>query len=303
MDKICFLADTPCDLTLEQIKGKPITIIPTSIHINGVIKKDVFEVNREDYWKLLKDSNAELSTSMAPPDLWLEAYENALKSGYTHVICLCVSNSASSVTQVANIAKDIFLGDHPNALTIEIVDSRAYTVIYGRMLLECAELVEKGASFDEVLKALKKKIACACAVVWVYSLKQMKKSGRISGMSAFVGEALGVRPILLAKDGFIGPIDKIRGEKNLIPKAVEHTKKLIKNPSEQIVYLLYTDNPEEEIQAAENQIIDAMHPKAVVRHPIGSAVTTNCGSETMGFVFYGAEFVPEESDWFKNHQL
>ena len=67
------------------------------------------------------------------------------------------------------------------------------------------------------------------AVLGVYTLKHLKKSGRISGGAAFVGEALGLKPVSLVKAGAVTVIDKARGEKNLISKVLEQVARRVVN--------------------------------------------------------------------------
>ena len=53
--------------------------------------------------------------------------------------------------------------------------------------------------------------------VWfsVCSLKFAKKSGRIGVAASFVGEMLGLRPIISIIDGKMKIVDKVRGDKNI----------------------------------------------------------------------------------------
>ena len=45
-----------------------------------------------------------------------------------------------------------------------------------------------------------------------YSLKQMKKSGRISAAAAVMGELMGIRPIITLIDGKTRVESKVRGD-------------------------------------------------------------------------------------------
>ena len=54
---------------------------------------------------------------------------------------------------------------------------------------------EQGESFDAIVSVVKSRLNRVEAYLGVYSLKFLKKSGRISGGAAFVGEALGLKPI------------------------------------------------------------------------------------------------------------
>ena len=58
-----------------------------------------------------------------------------------------------------------------------------------------------------------------------YSLKQMKKSGRISAAAAVMGELMGIRPIITLIDGKTKVEAKVRGDDKVVPAMVELAKK------------------------------------------------------------------------------
>lgn len=78
--------------------------------------------------------------------------------------------------------------------------------------------ISRGTPFDEIVAYARQRISKLYAYLGVYSLKYLKKSGRISGGAAFVGEALGLRPISLVRDGAVTVCDKVRGDRNLFPR-------------------------------------------------------------------------------------
>ena len=58
-----------------------------------------------------------------------------------------------------------------------------------------------------------------------FDLKFAKKSGRVSAAAAFVGEALGLKPIMTFENGASKVVTKVRGEKNVIPTILELAQK------------------------------------------------------------------------------
>ena len=144
---------------------------------------------------------------------------------------------------------------------------------------------KNGATFDEIVKDACEKISRMQAFLAVYSLKHLKKSGRVSGATAFVGEVLGLKPISLVYNSAVTVIDKARGDHALIPKVIEHIKKRIVSPETQTIILLYSDVDEEELKKAERLLIDDVGAMAVRRIPLGPSVTTNSGPHAIGIAF------------------
>jgi len=148
-------------------------------------------------------------------------------------------------------------------------------------------MITEGASFAEAVKGFKDRVSRSEALFMVYSLKHIRKSGRIGGMSAFVGEAMGLRPVLRCINGTINPIEKVRGEKKLVPRMIELVRQFCVDPAGQVIYIVYAKVPPEEVDRAEAEIRRAFNPLDVVRYPISVSVSTNTGPHCMGVVYYG----------------
>ena len=57
-----------------------------------------------------------------------------------------------------------------------------------------------------------------------YSLEFVKKSGRVSCAAAFVGELMGLKPIISFVDGESKTVAKVRGDKAVIPAILKLAK-------------------------------------------------------------------------------
>lgn len=287
LEKIMFFSDSPSDLLPEDYKGMPYRINSSSvIYEDGRIVRET-DIDRDEYYRYLVSCKEIPTTAMGTPEQWLEGFMEAFQNGYTHAIIMTISSTASSVAQSITIAMDLFLTEHTGGMVFEVIDSRQYSLAYGCLLLEAFQMNAQGRPFQEIVSFLRQNVLRAHAVMGAYSLECMRKSGRISGMSAFVGAALGIRPILLARDGHIAPIDKVRGEKNLIPRMVDHIKEYIRNPEEQEIWLVYGLVPPEEVDRMENLLMEVVRPKCVRRHNIGVTVVTNSGPECVFVAFSG----------------
>ena len=288
MEKILLITDAANDLTPEAIAGKPIAVVPATVCFGGKTYKEFFDLRPQDYWPLLEKLDEIPATQMATPVEFLECYHEAVRQGYTHAIVSPVSGSASGVLATASIAYDMMKEESEPDFTVEFIDSRGYSMIYGRIILEVAEMIAGGAAFAEAVQGFRDRVARSEALFMVYSLKHIRKSGRIGGMSAFVGEAMGLRPILRCVDGTINPIEKVRGEKKLIPRMLELVRQFCVDPAGQVIYIVYAKVAAEEIDRAESEIRRAFSPLDVVRYPISVSVSTNTGPHCVGVIYYGA---------------
>jgi DegV family protein with EDD domain len=286
LEKILFLADSPCNLYEEDIRGKPIRIVSASVvYPNGDIVPEV-GVDRNEYYKLLMESSVIPTTAMGSPELWMHEFTKAYEEGFTHVIALAISSKGSSVLQTALIGWGMFQELHPNTLILEAVDSLGYSITYGRVIREALQLHEDGADFAQTVAFVKERVLRSRAIFGAYSLKCMKKSGRIGPMAAVVGEAMGIRPVLIIKDGLISPLDKVRGVKNLIPRMIELVEEDISKTLVQDIHILYGLIPDEDMKLLEQLITAKLHPKHIYYSQACLSITTNTGPEILGIGYY-----------------
>ena len=184
-------------------------------------------------------------------------------------------------------------------MVIEVFDSRTYTYIYGHIVVKAAEMREQGESFEAITSVIRSRLSRVEAYLGVYTLKYLKKSGRISGGAAFVGEALGevfvelgiacgLKPISFVYDGAVKVCDKVRGEKALAAGICKKVAARVQQPEKQTGILLYGDVPEERLAEVEKRMREEIGFKDVVRCAIGPSVLSNTGPLAIAVAYYGA---------------
>ena len=142
-------------------------------------------------------------------------------------------------------------------------------------------------SFDAIVSVVKSRLNRVEAYLGVYSLKFLKKSGRISGGAAFVGEALGLKPISHVYDGAVKVCDKVRGEKALVAGMSKKVSARVVQPDKQTAILLYGDVPAERLDEMEKRLRTEIGFRDVERVAIGPSVLTNTGPLAMAVAYYG----------------
>ena len=109
----------------------------------------------------------------------------------------------------------------PAKLEIHIVDSGTYSLAYGWPTMQAAKMAKSGKSVEEILLWLEDYFSSVEIYLGCYTLEYAKKSGRISAAAAFVGDVLGLRPIIAMIGGGTKVVDKVRGEKNVAPRLLQ----------------------------------------------------------------------------------
>jgi DegV family protein with EDD domain len=283
--KILFVTDASSDLQPELVEGKPIVIVPATIHAGGKEYRDFYDIKPEEYWEMLKNLTDVPTTTMATPGEYLETYKKAHEDGYTHICVTQISSTASGTMNSAIIARDMLVEEGITDMTIEVIDTLNYTMAYGHTVLEGVKMAIEGISFEKITARIKELCQRAEVVFSVFTLKYLRKTGRASGMAAFAGELLGIRPILLAGKGEVKPVSKIRGDANVLDGIVEYVKKR-KNSAEKYMSIIHADISKEVITRLEQLLEQNFGVKNLPKFKIGAAVTTHAGPLTIGVLFY-----------------
>ena len=170
-------------------------------------------------------------------------------------------------------------------MKIQVIYSHTYSMPYGWYFCECARKVRNGGELASCVAELKQKLDCVEICLAAYSLKQMKKSGRISAAAAVMGELMGIRPIITLIDGKTKVESKVRGDDKVIPAMIDLCKKRTEGVEDFDYMIGHTSIP----QAAE---LEKACRKAFGKAPLttfnlGGVVSANTGPDTLALVYVG----------------
>ena len=123
------------------------------------------------------------------------------------------------------------------------------------------------------------------AILAAFSLKQMKKSGRISAAAAFAGELLGLRPVISLIDGVSVVQSKVRGDAAVLPAMVKLAAARATDIKNEGYMIGYTD-----VACVDDLVRQCKkefgHPPVQVFH-LGAAVSSNTGPDAIALVYLG----------------
>ena len=109
---------------------------------------------------------------------------------------------------------------------IMTIDTYAASLGEGLQVLEAAELLRAGRSFEEVGDRILARRPHMCQFFTVDELNYLKRGGRISGAAALVGSVLGIKPILRGDEtGHIVSCGKVRGNKKAYAELADYFDK------------------------------------------------------------------------------
>lgn len=284
MAKIKFLTDTASDLPGSLGEKYDIEMMPIAIVVDG---QDYINKQNDDFksfYNILRSCKELPKTSQITTYQFIEQYKKIFDEGYTHVIGLFLPSFASGTYQNACLAIEQFKETYPEAKDFEIfiTDSNTYSLGYGLGLVEAAKRYEAGADFKELVAFIKDWTNEMEIYFCMHTLEFAKRSGRLSGMAALVGDVLGIKPIMSVKDGKPSVYKKIRGKKAIVRELAKIAEERMDECS---IYAVLQGETEEEARALCNAVKDHCGYDSYGAFYSGPAVTINSGPEIVGIGF------------------
>ena len=282
MRKFAVLTDSACDLPPELAERHHIDILNLKIALDGVGYTERVDFTPEEFAEMLRNSDGMPTTSQVTQFEFFEQFEAYGKAGVEEVLYISINATGSATNANAHAAAAQFHEEYPeNPMKISIVDSHSYSVTYGLECCKASEMLESGSTMDEVVDYLNDRFARLELVITAYSLKVIRKSGRISAAAAIAGDLLGIHPVITLIDGVSHVAKKVRGDKLVVSSVVNHCKKHMVPGTAYYVGVTNTKYLDEYARAAEAAI---GYPPAGLFH-LGSAVCSNTGPECAAMLY------------------
>lgn len=276
---IKIITDSTSDISQIQAKELGITVLPLRVIFKDGEYEDGIDLQIDDFYNKLVSSDFLPSTSQLTPEQFIPLFEEA-KSNQDSVIVITLSSHLSGTYQSATIAKDMCEYDN-----IHIVDSLSVTLGLQILVRQAIDLLNKGCSAEEIvdtLEAMKNRIH---VFALVETLEYLKKGGRLSGVSAFAGTILNIKPIVEVKNGKVDVAGKARGLTGAFGKMIKLIEQYGGIDTSKHYCVGYTgkkDNLNSFLEYAK----DKLDLKDSIVSPIGSVVGTHAGPGVCGIAFY-----------------
>lgn len=225
MERIKFIVDSSGDISPEDIERYNLHIVPLGLVVDGKYYKDRIDVSPLEFGEMLKTCK-EVPTSIAVnPQEWFDALEQYVLSGeYDTLVVTGVGTTVSSTLNSAVLARDMLKEKYPEQMekiNIEIFNSNISTIGFGVAVIKAAQMYEKGIAFEKIKEFLIDWFDHVEVLFVAFSFDLPKKSGRINTSTAYVGNLLNIRPIMIVKEGKFTQIGKVRGDKHAVEKLIE----------------------------------------------------------------------------------
>lgn len=198
------VSDSACDLSKEYLEKHDVTIVPLSVSFDGeTYYRDGVDITRDEcYQRMVDDPKLFPKTSLPSVESYAEVFRNYVEQGFP-VVCFTITTLFSGSYNSAMNAKSLVEEDYPDA-NICVIDSKQNTVTQALLIDQFVRMLEDGLSFEQVMSKLEPLMASARIFFTVGSLDYLQMGGRIGKVATAATGKLGVKPVIVMKDGDIG---------------------------------------------------------------------------------------------------
>ena len=269
------ITDSGADFTLDYQKKNELILIPTTILVNGEEYIDRENIFREDIIHMMKDKKARTSTSVASPATFYNVMSEALEK-YEKNLFISISSKMSATLQNAILTAKRIKTDNFTFIDTESV-SWGMSILIDHAILRR----DQGVSLEEIkdeLETMKKHISL---YFMADTLEYLRRGGRIGTAKGLIGTLIGVKPILMVKDGEIAPAETVKS----LDESLEFFYHIIKEKTEEykhyaIAIIYGIENPTFKEFAA--QVKYEFKPQRFYYEPIGANIISHVGPEVFG---------------------
>ncbi|MDR0984037.1 MAG: DegV family protein [Ruminococcus sp.] len=285
--KIKIITDSTSDIPKAMAEEWDIDILPLTVIIDGKSYLDGIDYTTEAFYILMDTATDLPKTSQIMADDFIAVYKKYYDEGYTDIIYPAIASIGSGTYQSALRAVEEFYEEVPRAksqIQIHCIDMQNYSINYGYAVVEAAKKNKKNTSASEIIEYLKDWSACVEVHILPFTLKFIRKSGRLSAAAAFAGELLGLRPIISIIDGVSSVPFKIRGDKKAAATLLDYCEKRMvpKSP----YCMLCGDNTE-----STNEFVKVIterfgYPPEIIQ-PVGAVIASHSGHNLIAVIIRG----------------
>jgi DegV family protein with EDD domain len=287
MKNYVIVTESAADLPADLVNELGITMIPMVFGFDNesyLNYPDNREMDIHKFYERVKNGEKS-TTTLVNSKSFEEYFEPILKSG-EDILYIGLSSGLSGTHSAALIASEELKEKYPDS-KIVCFDTLAASMGEGLLVYYAAKLKQEGQNIDQVSQWLLDNRLNLCQWFTVDDLNHLKRGGRISAMSATIGSALNVKPILhVDNEGHLIAVHNVRGRKKSMNSLLEHMEELCIDPEEHTVFISHADCLEDTEHLA-NLIKEKLHVKEVILNFMGPVIGSHTGQGAIALFFIG----------------
>jgi len=283
------ITDSCCDLNPDLIKKYDhFSILPLSYTIGGITHSEMPQESEiSAYYDRLRAGEVS-STSQINPYEFYNVFVDHVKRG-EKLLCLHFSSALSGTFASAGIARDMVLGEYPDAV-IELIDTLAASAGQGMIVCDALENRDAGMSLQENAQWIRERLQNYVSWFTVDDLHFLQRGGRCSPSAAFFGSMLSIKPVLhVNAEGKLIAREKVRGRRQALRALADKFSEL-GMPKDQSLFISHGDCQDDALML-KNMLVErcGCDPDKIVLSMVGPVIGSHSGPGTVAFFFRGKD--------------
>ncbi|HKM35883.1 MAG TPA: DegV family protein [Lachnospiraceae bacterium] len=286
MREFCITTDSNSDLPDVYLKKFNTTIIPQYYSFGNIVYGDELNMPPAEFYERMKAG--ELPGSQANnPTVIEEHFRNLLLQGFDIIHIGFSSALSGSYNNVCMTSREL-LEEYPDR-RITIVDSLNVSLAESIMVIHANQLMEKGATYDEVVSDLEEFKHHINVQFTVDDLFHLQRGGRISKTTAMVGSALNLKPFLYINNkGTLSSAGTVRGRKKSLRTLVERMKETLPaNMDFSLPVGIVHGNCLAEAELVAEMVKAETPFQNIMINVVSPSIGTHAGPSALGVLYYG----------------
>lgn len=282
MQKIAILADSGCQLPVNQLEDQGIFIVPLTITIGEKSYLDQIDIDSLTVFEKMEKDNVMVMTSQPSIGVLEETVKRIKDAGYDHVIALPIATGLSSTLNGMKLACDMV------DIDVTLIDTKA-TARNQKELVETAQrLVEQGQNVPFIKQVLEDMVDHSGTIIMVPNLDHLKKGGRITPAVALLAGLLKIVPIMKLNydlGGKIDSLDKVRTVKKANLKIIQHMVEECHINSQDYVFAIEHVLSQDLALEMKQKLIDTIGDCDIIVRELPAVVGAHMGVGGIGYQF------------------
>lgn len=228
------VSDGSCDLDQSLVEQYQIHVVPFYITKDGIThQKEIEEIGIRDFYQFMVDHKDIFpKTSMPSVEDYITTFRPILENG-DDIICICITTKFSGSYNSANTAKQMLEEEYPHQ-NITIIDATVNTVLQGLLVIQACQMRDLEYSYEKTIEIINDIKSTGRIFFTVGNFEYLIHGGRIGKVAGVAAKTLGIKPLIVLKDGEIFASGVTRGreksKRKIIENTIQHFKELNVDP-------------------------------------------------------------------------
>ena len=209
------VTDSTADLPARLAREHGIRVVPLTVRFGDRMFKDGVDISPREFYELLEADAVHPATNPPTPGEFLQVYRDLIPD--KDVVSVHISSGLSETVRHAEQAaasgsrelQELREGSEP--VRVGVVDSRQVSLGLGMLAVFAARMARRGLGVREIGPRIQAMAARVEVLFVVDTLEYLARHGRIGRAKAWVGQLVGIKPILGVREGAVTLVDKVRG--------------------------------------------------------------------------------------------